>query len=120
MTQITDMVTLRAFALKQAVESKAHPDYILVTAGKYVAFIKGDVELPEYKNRSADTMKFYADLLKQSKESSDDWHKQLLEQDEWFAKHFNERALEKANDKIAELEKELAEYKTKIHNNHVL
>lgn len=53
MTQITDMVTLRAFALKQAVESKEHPDYILVTARKYAAFIKGEAELPEYEDPNA-------------------------------------------------------------------
>lgn len=112
------MVTLRAYALKQAVESREHSDYILVTARRFADFIKGDADLPEYENRSADTMKFCADLLKQSKESSDEWHKQLLENHEWFANRIHEKILEQANDKIAELEKELAECKTKNSTNN--
>lgn len=48
MKEITDMVTLRAFALKQAVGSDVLAKDIVATAQEFADFIKGDAELPEY------------------------------------------------------------------------
>lgn len=53
MKEITDMVTLRAYAIKQAIASGESPDYIVATAEKFADFIKGDAELPEYDDPNA-------------------------------------------------------------------